>query len=306
MTQMPAVTQEQFDVLAQPEERPDHKKSQEDDAQATVESEAESEEEKNEVGKRISPSECLFCNMDSLNMEENVEHMQSVHGLYIPEPDQLSDMETFLGYLASIICEYNECLYCGAEKNSMEAVQTHMKDKGHCMINLDGQSELLDFWDNSDDEDDDKQKGTGKVTVKDNKFDVTGTEMRLPSGSVITSRSDTAQLRAKPTLTKSRVKASQIRIKRDEMKAITDGSEADKPKAPDNNRSMRTQPGTDRRVAVRGERGLVGLPEQQKRALMATEVKMKKREHIARAAQRWAMEKVANKQKYFKVCDAAK
>lgn len=302
MIQMPALTQEQFDAQVQPEELSGHKKSQEDNVRATVESEFESEEE-NEAVIKMSPSECLFCNTDSLNVEDNVEHMHSVHGLYIPEPDQLSDMETFLGYLASIICEYNECLYCGAEKNSLEAVQTHMKDKGHCMINLDGDSELLDFWDVSDDEDGDEQKDAEKRPTNGNGVHVSATEMRLPSGSIITSRSDTAQLRAKPTLTKSRVKASQIRIKRDEMKAIMDGSEKDKPKAPDNNRSMRTQPGTDRRVAVRGELGLAGLSEHQKRALMATEVKMKKREHIAKAAQRWAMEKVANKQKFFKVCD---
>lgn len=304
MTQMPALTQEQFDVQVQPEERSDHTKSWEDDTRATVESESETEEE-NEAGKRKSPSECLFCNNDSLNVEDNVEHMHSVHGLYIPEHHQLSDMETFLGYLASIICEFNECLYCGAEKYSLEAVQTHMKDKGHCMINLDGESELLDFWDVSDNEDVDKQNDADKETTGGNGVHVSATEMRLPSGSIITSRSETAQLRAKPTLTKSRVKASQIRIKRDEIKTITDSSEKDKPKAPDNNRSMRTQPGTDRRVAVRGEMGLIGLSEQQKRAVMATEVKMKKREHIAKAAQRWATEKVANKQKFFKVCDTS-
>ncbi|RMZ71374.1 pre-60s factor [Pyrenophora seminiperda CCB06] len=295
ITEMPALTQEQFDALGQREEHSNHEKSWEDDAQATVESESESGEEY-EVAKKMSPSECLFCNIDSVNVEDNVEHMHSAHGLYIPDPDQLSDMETFIGYLASIVCEYNECLYCGAEKNSLEAIQTHMKDKGHCMINLDGESELLDFWDVSGDEDDDEEKSAEKGTTPYGKrVQVSATEMRLASGSIITSRADTAQLRGKATLTKSRVKASQIRTKR----AITDGSE-DKPQAPDNNRSMRTQLGTDRRVAVRGEMGLIGMSDTERRALMATEVKMKKREHIAKAAQRWATEKVANKQKFFK------
>ena len=300
MNQMPPLTQEQFDVQTQPEKGSDRKKSKEADARAPAEPRSE---KTNETGKRISPSECLFCNTDSLNVGDNVEHMQSVHGLYIPEPDQLSDMKTFLGYLAFIICDYNECLYCGAEKNSLEAVQTHMKDKGHCMINLDGESELLDFWDVSDDDNSDKENDAENGSIKYTGNYISATELRLPSGAIITSRSDTAQ-RAKPTLAKSRVKASQMRAKKDEMKAVTDGSENDNPKAPDNNRSMRTQPGTDRRVAVRGEMGLVGLPEQQKRALMATEVKMKKREHIAKSAQRWAAEKVANKQKFFKVRDA--
>lgn len=300
MNQMSALDEAQFDAQVQLEEPPDQSKSRKNDVRATGRSEPQSYGDK-DVRRIQSASECLFCNTDLLDVENNLEHMQSVHGLYIPAPDQLSDIETFLGYLASIICDYNECLYCGAEKNSLEAVQTHMRDKGHCMISLDSDSELLDFWDVSDDEDGDEANDAEPGSTAGNRVHVSATEMRLPSGSIITSRSDTAQLRAKPTLTKSRIKASQVRIKRDEMNAIMDGSEKDEPKAAGHNRSMRTQPGTDRRVAVRGEMGLIGLPEQQKRALMATEVKMKKREHIAKAAQRWATEKVANKQKFFKV-----
>lgn len=299
MNQMPTLTQEQFDAQRQPEKRSDREKSREADARASVKPRSE---KMNEVDKRISPSECLFCNTDSLDVGDNIEHMHSVHGLYIPEPEQLSDIETFLGYLAFVICEYNECLFCGVEKNSLEAVRTHMKDKGHCMINLDNESELLDFWNVSDDEDSDKENDAENASTKYTGYYISATELRLPSGSIITSRPDTAQ-RAKPKITRSRVKASQMRIKKDEMKAVTDGSEKDNPKAPDNNRSMRMQPGTDRRVAVRGELGLVGLPEQQKHILMATEVKIKKREHIAKSAQRWAAEKVANKQKFFKVRD---
>jgi Mn-dependent DtxR family transcriptional regulator len=37
------------------------------------------------------------------------------------------------------------------------------------------------------------------------------------------------------------------------------------------------------------------------RALMVVEKKMKKRETVAKAAERWANENVGNKQKYFKV-----
>jgi hypothetical protein len=48
--------------------------------------------------------------------------------------------------------------------------------------------------------------------------------------------------------------------------------------------------------------GILGLSDMQKLALQVIDKKMKKRETVARAAQRWATEKVANKQKYFKVC----
>ncbi|PVI01375.1 hypothetical protein DM02DRAFT_654522 [Periconia macrospinosa] len=281
VTQMPVLSQEQFNAQVPQDAHLNSKKDRQDDVlkAAMVESDPEIDEEEDEVGEKLSPLECLFCNLDSSTINENVQHMQSVHGLYIPEPDQLTDMETFLGYLASIF--------------------THMRDKGHCMINLEAESELLDFWEISQDDEDQEETSQNK-NLASASVHVSATELRLPSGSIITSRSDTAQVRAKPMLTKYRVKASQMRTKREEMKAITDGSETKKPKAPDSNMSMRTQPGTDLRVAIRGEMGLVGLSEQQNRALMATEAKMKKREHIAKAAQRWATEKVANKQKFFK------
>lgn len=301
MNQVPALTQDQFDDEAQLEERPNCGKSREHDTRAPVEYDSESGGD--EVDNILTPLECLFCNVKSFDVENNIEHMHSVHGLFIPEPDHLSDMETFLGYLASLICRYNECLYCGAEKNSLEAVQAHMKDKSHCMINLDSGSELLEFWDVSDEEGGDELKDAGQGTTNGNGIHVSATEMRLPSGSIITSRSDTAQLRAKPTLTRSRVRASIFRVQKDEMRVITNGSKKDDSITPDYNRSLRSHRSTDRYLAVRGETGLIGLSELQKRTLMAAEVKMKKREHIAKAAQRWAVEKIANKQKFFKVCD---
>jgi pre-60S factor REI1 len=301
MVKIPALSEEQFEAqlpsqTLSDQNLPNQKESKDATSShnATIESEPEDD---SEVDEEIPPSQCLFCNLNSVTMNTNLEHMYSAHGLFIPEHDQLSDMETFLGYLASIIFEYNECLYCGAEKSSVEGVQTHMKDKGHCMINLDGKSKLMDFWDFRDSED--ENVDTDNTNANGGILHRSATERRLPSGSIISSRADTAQLRAKPVLTKSRNKSSQFRIKRDATKTITDGGIGKGKES--NDRSRRTQLGSDSRVAVRGEMGLVGLPEHEKRVLMVTEKKMKKQEAVAKAAQRWSMEKVSNKQKYFKV-----
>jgi pre-60S factor REI1 len=204
-------------------------------------------------------------------------------------------MEAFLGYLAIIIFEYNECLYCSLEKGTVDGVQTHMRDKGHCMIKMNAESELLDFWELSDSGDegqneDEERTKTAAIKLSD-------TEMRLPSGVVINSRSDSTQLRAKPGLAQSRTKGSQNRIKRAEMRAIIAGENQETA----DGKQSRSSRSDDRRVAVRGEMGLAGIPESQRRALQVTEKKMKRREAVAKAAQRYAAEQEPIKAKYYKV-----
>ena len=55
-------------------------------------------------------------------------------------------------------------------------------------------------------------------------------------------------------------------------------------------------------MAVRGEMGMLGVSEQQKKALKAVEKKLVRQDMAARARQRWTMEKMANRQKFFRVC----
>jgi pre-60S factor REI1 len=206
-------------------------------------------------------------------------------------------MESFLGYLAIIIFEYNECLYCSQEKGTVDGVQTHMRDMGHCMINMNAESELLDFWELSDSGDEDQNEEEERTTSAAIKL--SETEMRLPSGVVINSRSNTTPLGAKPRLAQSRNKGLQYRIKRAEMRAIT--AEENQETADEN--QSRLSRSNDRSVAVRSEMGLAGIPESQRRALQITEKKMKRREAVAKAAQRYAVEQEPIKAKYYKVGD---
>jgi len=122
---------------------------------------------------------CLFCNYESPTIPLNVVHMERIHGMFIPEKQYLVDSDGLLTALQQRIQEYHECLYCGKFKNSVAAAQTHMRDKGHCMIPFTTEDEQLmigDFYDfrstysdveESEDESvDDKPNGGAKLGAK--------------------------------------------------------------------------------------------------------------------------------------------
>ncbi|RMZ73768.1 Zinc finger U1-type [Pyrenophora seminiperda CCB06] len=126
-------------------------------------------------------TQCLFCPNTSSTPTENLDHMSSsLHGLFIPRRDRIVDMQCFLAYLGLLVYEYRECVYCGAEKSSVQAVQTHMRDKGHCKIDDGG--ELSVFWENEEEEEEEEEgkeensgRGAGSSTTTDS--------VKHPSGS---------------------------------------------------------------------------------------------------------------------------
>ncbi|KAI1263157.1 C2H2 type zinc-finger-domain-containing protein [Xylariaceae sp. FL1019] len=129
----------------------------------------------------ITLKSCLFCNYDSPTVPLNVVHMERIHGMFIPEKQYLVDIDGLVSLLQQRIQEYHECLYCGKYKNTAAAVQTHMRDKGHCMIPFTTEEEQLrigDYYDfrstysdgkeeDSEDESaDDKPSGGAKLGAK--------------------------------------------------------------------------------------------------------------------------------------------
>ncbi|KAI0968261.1 C2H2 type zinc-finger-domain-containing protein [Xylaria arbuscula] len=128
----------------------------------------------------VTLKSCLFCNYDSPTVPLNVLHMERIHGMFIPEKQYLVDLDGLITSLQQRIQEYHECLYCTKIKNTVSGVQTHMRDKGHCMIPFTTEEEQLmigDFYDfrstysdgeESDDEsiDDDKPNGGAKLGAK--------------------------------------------------------------------------------------------------------------------------------------------
>lgn len=104
---------------------------------------------------------CMFCNYESPTFKLGIMHMNKFHGMFIPEQQYLVDLEGLIRYLYTKIMENHECLYCHKLKNTMSSIQTHMRDKGHCMIAFETEEEMVEvgqFYDfsstYSDDDDD--------------------------------------------------------------------------------------------------------------------------------------------------------
>lgn len=108
---------------------------------------------------------CLFCNLRSPSVDANVVHMQSKHGMFIPERPYLVDLEGLISWLSDRVQALHECLYCGLVKHTAHGIQTHMRDKGHCMIAFESEEEMIEigeFYDfrssYSDDEEDEEEE----------------------------------------------------------------------------------------------------------------------------------------------------
>lgn len=117
---------------------------------------------------------CLFCNTLAPTLDANVVHMKRAHGMFIPERAYLVDLEGLVNYLYDKIHALHECLYCGQVRYTATGTQTHMRDKGHCMIAFESEAEMLDvgeFYDfratYSDDEEDDEEEEGGAAVPKD-------------------------------------------------------------------------------------------------------------------------------------------
>ncbi|EON68088.1 hypothetical protein W97_07236 [Coniosporium apollinis CBS 100218] len=88
---------------------------------------------------------CLFCNFLSPTFPLNILHMQRHHGMFIPEREFLVDEEGLVAYLHAKIHEDHQCLYCGKLKHTAAGIQTHMRDRGHCMIAFNTEEEMIEI-----------------------------------------------------------------------------------------------------------------------------------------------------------------
>ncbi|KAI0100934.1 C2H2 type zinc-finger-domain-containing protein [Nemania sp. FL0031] len=146
-----------------------------------------------------TPGQCLFCPSFSSSFTDSVIHMQKSHGLFIPHQQHLVvDLETFLKYIHLVIFGYRECIHCGTERATVQAVQQHMTGKGHCKFDITEQdSEFADFYDFAEPEEDEESyiEGKGEGDERDqegtppnsNRQPLLADEdsIRLPSGKII-------------------------------------------------------------------------------------------------------------------------
>ncbi|XP_067928135.1 cytoplasmic 60S subunit biogenesis factor ZNF622-like [Watersipora subatra] len=135
--------------------------------------------------------ECLFCRKISKSLVANVKHMTSHHSFFLPNVEYLVDLEGLISYLGEKIGSGKMCLWCNEKSkvfHSVRATQQHMLDKGHCMLQDEGDAayEYTDFYDFTSSYPDgrnanpDEEVEVNAVDMDDNEFELT-----LPSGAKV-------------------------------------------------------------------------------------------------------------------------
>ena len=96
------------------------------------------------------PTRCLFC-PQAFSAQDNptealLNHMLAEHGFTIPHEEAVTHLPSLLRYLSSLVHTWHECVFCGVAFDSATAVQTHMRDAGHCALDLGTKSGIMEFW----------------------------------------------------------------------------------------------------------------------------------------------------------------
>jgi len=239
-----------------------------------------------------SPFSCLFCNHtftnDDAGFTSNLVHMNTEHGLFVPDQNMVNDLQSFIGYLTTEVKEWHECLYCGATKTSTFAIQSHMRDKGHCRLNFEREPELLDFWQTPP-----ALKASALASMEQS---VLGTapeaEVFLDSGQVIGSRHVGPSRKRVPKQRHPRSVSPNLRLL-----ASSTETNGEPPVEP----QPQPQPSSGRQLTRREEMGIQGISFQQRQALVLAEKKAQRSEAMARRAREWVYAKGANLQEYDQI-----
>ncbi|XP_071966148.1 cytoplasmic 60S subunit biogenesis factor ZNF622-like [Antedon mediterranea] len=114
--------------------------------------EVSDEEWEDYEGDAIPVTDCLFCFKSSKTIDENSHHMIVHHSFFLPFIEYLVDLEGLFTYLGEKVGCGFVCLWCnkqGKTFHALDAVQRHMRDKGHCKLQFDGDAafEFSDFYD---------------------------------------------------------------------------------------------------------------------------------------------------------------
>ncbi|KAK2185871.1 hypothetical protein NP493_220g01020 [Ridgeia piscesae] len=177
-----------------------------DEKEEEMEEDSDAESCESWEGEALGMEECLFCSHISDSLEKNVEHMTLKHSFFIPDAEYLSDLEGLVIYLGQKVGEGQVCLWCnekGRSFKTVQAVQRHMIDKGHCKMLHEGDAflEYSDFYDYRSSYPDYHTGGDGATAVGveameegDAEVDLSlldddGYQLVLPSGATIGHRS---------------------------------------------------------------------------------------------------------------------
>lgn len=321
MASLPPVAEGEYhtDIEAQIENNQVSRRSRSRSSKASSSSSSSASEEEDisDNEDTASPFQCLFCNQDfeqdDAGFTSNLEHMRSAHGMHIPGPDKIFDMQSFVAYLATEIRTWHECLYCGATKPSTQSIQSHMRDKGHCSLNFDREPELLDFWEPrlGGAEDDgleyglehkhEEEPGQGQRSTL-----LSETEIRFASGKVVGSRHG-APSSKKPSKKHRSTTAPSDALPASENAESSQSSQAITQTAQSSQsvqamqallEAIGPQKATSITLSRADEQSLTGITAQQRQAVMMAVKKAQRSEAMARRAREWVYAKGANSQKF--------
>ncbi|KAK5133848.1 hypothetical protein LTR08_007179 [Meristemomyces frigidus] len=133
--------------------------------------EATSSEEEEEYVHKADLNQCLFCNYISPTLDLNLNHMSRQHGFFVPEKDYLVDLPGLINYLSETVATLHQCLFCTKNLHTASGVQTHMRDRGHCMVAYGTEEEQMeigeyyDFSSTYSDEDTEDEAENGGVSL---------------------------------------------------------------------------------------------------------------------------------------------
>uniref|UniRef100_A0A069DTG3 Putative c2h2-type zn-finger protein n=1 Tax=Panstrongylus megistus TaxID=65343 RepID=A0A069DTG3_9HEMI len=168
----------------------DNDKDDDSDIEEIDSDEWEEDEEEVSENNPILKNNCLFCNHHSATITKNLKHMSIDHSFFIPDIEYIVDIKGLLLYLGEKVCKFYMCLWCnwrGREFHSMEAAQTHMKDKGHCKMLHEGAAlaEYESFYNYSQSYPDHNEEMDVDQEVTIPALDDDDFQLTLPSGATI-------------------------------------------------------------------------------------------------------------------------
>ncbi|EXK28512.1 hypothetical protein FOMG_14987 [Fusarium oxysporum f. sp. melonis 26406] len=149
----------------------------EDERSSTDDETGDENETSGSAIPEFDSTKCIICTHNDESFDNSLIHMETAHGLRIPFRDHLIvDLETVIWYLYFLVATYRECIYCGTRRRTVEGIQQHMRDKGHCRIEL--TDEMQEFYD---------LEGL-KAHGRENAVSVDNESLRLSSGKILSHR----------------------------------------------------------------------------------------------------------------------
>lgn len=243
--------------------------------------------------------QCLFCSFTAQTLEQNFFHMFQTHGTFIPEQEHLMNPQGLVAHLSNQINQSHKCISCGSTKTTTPGVQSHMIDRGHCMLSFEIDPLLESFWDFSVDssgsEEDDQYPGILRERLSSpNHYDSplgsrvypADLSLHLPSGQTLGHRSLSRYYR-------QNLHSKPLSISRSPILGITDDS-ASTSEALQPSSKSRLQPTTV-------SKAMIGVPEAKRREVTAVTKSAQRSEWKRSGHDVWAMQRERNRQKFFRV-----